>query len=598
MPDSTSSPVPQSSGGAAPGDAAVKKPRRLRRVLYVTGMAGLAFLLVAGVGVGGAEYYTSRPDFCGSCHVMDPYFGSWSKDIHGSKVGVRCIDCHYAPGERMTIMAKFKGLSQVASYFSGRYGAGRPRAHVSDDSCLRSGCHGDRAFESKLIPIGQPRVETRMVGDRPTEVRRLPTVFFSHAKHLHVDEKLSETRGTADEAYAKLKASLPTAALERINGLALSVAPSPTRAEGLKKLVQELRLDETQAQHAQRLMELRHRETRLRQLAGLNCSACHTYNAQGESHIKVDRQVCFTCHFNNETFNEGTGACLKCHEPPSRAVFVHDRSNAKGDAAVLMDHQEIVQRGIDCASCHADVLRGHLPGSGGVSARDCKVCHDQDRFLEGFEARTIETVAQYHADHVAKQRAHCQDCHRTIEHGLLTTAPTAHESGFLRPVLDDCRHCHPNHHAAQVALLSGTGGNVIGQSTPNAMLGSRLNCRACHTDAAQDEKGDQLVGASQQACVACHSADYAEMFAQWKNELESYTSDSEAQLKRMEERLERRVASGLPTPGEVTDRVNRARENIRLVRLGNGVHNRHYSLQLLDAAWKDLQEASGLLGDR
>ena len=60
-----------------------------------------------------AEYKTSQPQFCSSCHIMEPYYETWEADVHGAKLEVACVDCHYAPGERTTLKAKFRGLSQV-----------------------------------------------------------------------------------------------------------------------------------------------------------------------------------------------------------------------------------------------------------------------------------------------------------------------------------------------------------------------------------------------------------------------------------------------------------------------------------------------------
>ena len=57
---------------------------------------------------------------------MVPYYETWQADLHGGKLDIACVECHYAPGERTTLKAKFRGLSQVASYFSGRYGARAP----------------------------------------------------------------------------------------------------------------------------------------------------------------------------------------------------------------------------------------------------------------------------------------------------------------------------------------------------------------------------------------------------------------------------------------------------------------------------------------
>ncbi len=87
-----------------------------------------------------AEKHTSRPSFCGSCHIMQPYFKSWENSKHGN-ADIDCVDCHYAPGEHRTIKAKFKGLGQLFSYLAVGDTEVRKPAIVSDLSCTTAKCH-------------------------------------------------------------------------------------------------------------------------------------------------------------------------------------------------------------------------------------------------------------------------------------------------------------------------------------------------------------------------------------------------------------------------------------------------------------------------
>ena len=72
---------------------------------------GLIFIVVIA-GLVGSEWYTSQPEFCGNCHIMKKYYNQWSNDKHATK-NIGCVDCHYAPGTKMTPKAKFKGLGQL-----------------------------------------------------------------------------------------------------------------------------------------------------------------------------------------------------------------------------------------------------------------------------------------------------------------------------------------------------------------------------------------------------------------------------------------------------------------------------------------------------
>ena len=57
-------------------------------------------IVVVGATVWGIRY-TNSPDFCDSCHIIQPYVAAWNKSFMGSKLGdrnVQCVDCHFEPG--------------------------------------------------------------------------------------------------------------------------------------------------------------------------------------------------------------------------------------------------------------------------------------------------------------------------------------------------------------------------------------------------------------------------------------------------------------------------------------------------------------------
>lgn len=587
-------PTPQPSNDHSPNPPASTTepaPKR-RRLLRKLGIASLILLVVGASGIGGAEYYTARPDFCASCHIMVPYHDSWMKDKHGEKGEVWCVDCHYAPGEHHTVMAKFRGLSQAASYFSGRAGNSRPRAHVNDASCMTSGCHGDNKFLDEVYRIGETRMEKRVVSGHESEVERAPTVSFTHAKHLQVDSRLAETQQQIDAVAARLRAAISPEQFELVRQAAMSIEPADVREDRMESVTAGLS-DATVGGDGAEWMRLEHVKLRLKQLTGINCAACHTYDASGNNHFFVDQQTCFTCHFTNQHFNRDTGECLKCHEPPTRMIQIHAAlpGSPTASAPTLMDHRDIVERKIDCVSCHFDVIQGSLS----VSARDCTHCHDQARYIEDFEKRTTETVEEYHRVHVEFQRARCQDCHRSVQHKLVDAVHVGSSEEFLRPVIDDCQHCHPGHHSEQVNLLMGRGGEGESREMPNAMFGSRLNCRACHSMAGSDFKGDPLIQATEQTCIACHGNDYKQLFHQWLGELDSSVKEAETTLLRVDERIRMLTDQGRTIDPEIEKLVTQARHNIHFVKTGNGIHNKNYALQLLDISVRDLDSVMASL---
>jgi nitrate/TMAO reductase-like tetraheme cytochrome c subunit len=235
------------------------QPGKLRRWAKRLGIT-LVAILVAGVALlGVAEHQTAKPDFCGSCHIMEPYHESWQADLHGSKLDVACVDCHYAPGERTTVKAKLRGLSQVASYVSGRYGATRPRAHVSNDSCMTAKCHGDESFMEKEIAVG--------------------TVRFKHANHLKLDPQVLET---VNKDLAVLSATIRQSVGEErfveLEAAAREAGPHKDRIDRMVSLADAsgANIDRSELE---RLSELNHRGVRIAQLAEIQCTNCHSYGA-------------------------------------------------------------------------------------------------------------------------------------------------------------------------------------------------------------------------------------------------------------------------------------------------------------------------------
>jgi nitrate/TMAO reductase-like tetraheme cytochrome c subunit len=568
-------PTPGTPADAAPA-AAPPRRRRFRRFLI---WSGAALAVLAGLGAAffaAAESYTAQPNFCASCHIMQPYFDTWKNDPHGGRMNVACVDCHYAPGERSTINAKMRGLSQVASYFSGRYGATRPRAHVAQESCLTSACHGDRAFMEKPLPIG--------------------SVTFTHAKHLdHPDAKEGPARARLAALREQLRQLVGADHLAELTAAARLVGPADERVAVLSAMSHgwDARLDPTLLSE---FVQLEHRPVRIAQLQSLQCVDCHSNNLQSttvanassQHHFSVQTSSCFTCHFNNEGFNTGTGECMKCHEPPQREITVHPKLDESlgtklklpelAARPVKMDHSDIVARKVDCRSCHADVVLGDSL----VTRRDCERCHDRAAYFADWTPDlTTDLVVRYHAVHVPQQRAKCLDCHTQIQHQLAGTAQQVAGTGFLSTPLSDCAHCHTNTHNDVLSLLQGQGGTTIPASDPNMMFGARTNCYGCHNQQGQSN-GREVLVATQKACITCHGERYAATFEQWKDVLADSLAEAKVNVAKAKAALARAPAQTSEARTEAERDLASAVADLGLIERGNGVHNITYALLLLD----------------
>jgi cytochrome c nitrite reductase small subunit len=137
-------------------------PQVTRRRLAIVGLVVLAVLVVGGVGMAGVFKATSTHQFCGSCHIMEPYIQAWSGSRHNK---VECVQCHFPPEFKEALWVKFQASTQLAKWVTQTY-TSKPYADVRDASCLRSGCHTPTTIDTNA-PLVFKRV-TR----------------FTHAGHL------------------------------------------------------------------------------------------------------------------------------------------------------------------------------------------------------------------------------------------------------------------------------------------------------------------------------------------------------------------------------------------------------------------------------
>jgi len=58
----------------------------------------LGVVVIGGVGAVGMWQYHEQPEFCATCHIMDPYLESWQASDYGAAAhaaeDVACLDCH------------------------------------------------------------------------------------------------------------------------------------------------------------------------------------------------------------------------------------------------------------------------------------------------------------------------------------------------------------------------------------------------------------------------------------------------------------------------------------------------------------------------
>ena len=91
-----------------------REGKRMRIVPSKWGWLLIA-MVVFLVGSAGFAEYSMTPDFCRSCHLMEPYYQAWHASSHKN---VACPECHFEPGLKNTLKGKFQASSQAVKYIT------------------------------------------------------------------------------------------------------------------------------------------------------------------------------------------------------------------------------------------------------------------------------------------------------------------------------------------------------------------------------------------------------------------------------------------------------------------------------------------------
>ncbi len=282
--------------------------RRRRLVLVVLG----GLLVVGAVGLAGLWQVSASPQFCNSCHIMEPYVQAWKVSKHAA---VACVDCHYPPGLRDTLWVKYQAISQVAKWATRTYSS-KPFAEVEDASCLRSGCHALARLESK----------------GPAEFKR--GVRFDHRPHLAAEKMGRALRCTSCHSQIVVEKHFEvdqrSCFLCHFKGTKHGRELTPIAGcTGCHQppsgdiLVGSIRFN--------------HQEVVGR---GVACEKCHLRVVEGDGEAPRER-------------------CLSCHNQPEKLQRFEDRA--------LVHAVHVARHTIDCSRCHGEI-RHRLPPPIGLPA--------------------------------------------------------------------------------------------------------------------------------------------------------------------------------------------------------------------------------------
>jgi len=257
---------------------------------------------------------TSHPKFCGSCHVMRPYYESWKTSSH---YGIPCVDCHIPPGITSEFRKKYEALAMVARYFTGTYST-NPWAEVEDAACLR--CHEKRLLSGKVI---------------------FKNVLFDHTPHLTQLRRGKKLRCTSCHSQivqgTHIKVTETTCFLCHFKDTKLGEGTARCNIchEVPKK---EVKLAGFSFNHADVVKY------------DMDCLMCHAHSVEGEGNVPKER--CYTCH----------------NDP--RRVKEYDKTE-------MMHRIHVTDHKVECMNCHQEIYHGPPKEIEEVVKTPCSSCHLQ-----------------------------------------------------------------------------------------------------------------------------------------------------------------------------------------------------------------------------
>lgn len=347
------------------------------RFLYIIGFFFLFLLLCAGLFV----KFSTSSYFCGTCHIMKPYYRAWKNSTHNF---VPCVDCHYPPGFVEEFKGKIQASAQVFKYITRTYGT-KPYAEIEDSSCLRKGCHSRRLLEGR--------------------VKLKKGVVFDHRPHLLMMRRGRKLRCTS--CHSQIVVGSHIAVTESVcfichfkpeeNG-----SPSPigrcdichTPPEG------EISLGPFTYKHEDFVER------------GVECTKCHFQIVQGKG--EVPREMCLVCHGEEEKLK-------KYNDHP----FIHDL--------------HVTERKVECFQCHTEITH-RVSTDVAPLKNDCFTCHfnmheAQYKLYSGTGGFNVEEMPSI----MYTVKVDCGGCH--IAPSEKGTSSLLHGS-TLKPAEAACLNCH------------------------------------------------------------------------------------------------------------------------------------------------------------
>ena len=430
-----------------------------RRIVVIAVLLGM--VVIGGVGAIGLWKYHEQPQFCATCHIMEPYLASWQASDYGAyahaEADVTCLNCHEPTTQQQ--------VDELVVYMQGDFTVPLEEREYGNEFCFD--CHlpnEHTSYEEVIQLTAGPELNPHgsHLGELECEI--------CHKTHRPSEDYCAQCHGAV--------ATGPGWTTEVSTITELDVWDPDMDCTVCHVMVPYVEsLEDTN------LLAYAHAEE------GADCLDCHNdLDELQQVHeeavpgtpvqaLSVENEFCFDCHVANEHTS------LEQVIQRTGALDPNPHDSALGD--------------LDCQTCH----KMHEPSTIAWSPEtDCALCHldPQEESLE--DPNLLVSVH-------AQEGLVCGDCHSDVEAlaeahaGAVPGAPVSN----LAVKEEFCFDCHvDNEHTSYEQVIELTADYIIDDQNINPHdphQGAEeevnpLSCSACH----KMHEGSPLIN----GCYGCH----------------------------------------------------------------------------------------------
>lgn len=362
----------------------------------------VAIALLSGV----ALKATSTPQFCSSCHEMNPEFTTWQVTSHSK---IDCVTCHIPPGPVNLVKHKLASMQQLAEHLTGNI----PQPIVMNEVIANSVCEQCHSSMRKVTPSG----DILIPHDKHLAQGLACVACHGGVAHGFVAER-SLTGKKDYDTWTIAKADKVTKFDETKTAMEVCLDCHDQVNQGKKPWLENEGVGKTEEQ---RLAQSEENSKLSATTTGkLNGNSKTAATKAGEITMHPPTTKCSGCHtaiptpdtHRDQTW--GTTHGITATKDVSNCASCHSRQKERALVTASTSVQDYARSNSFCADCHIKRPVGHLadkkawlPAHNVVikakGAGNCLVCHDFEKSAGDIKNQTGKITTA--------NPVYCNQCH-------------------------------------------------------------------------------------------------------------------------------------------------------------------------------------------